>query len=108
MIPRALLLGLFAVAAVGCGKTVTEEDCRKVGENMRTVWMAEAKKAAPEDPAGAEKAQAVIQAEAQKLVSDWSAECKKELAGRRVDSKELGCLYAAKTIADVNRCAGIQ
>jgi hypothetical protein len=106
MLRRAILLGLVALAAAGCGKTVTEEDCKKLGDNMREVWMAEAKKAAASG-AGEAKANAVIHAEADKLVSDWSAECKKELAGRRVDAKEMSCLYAAKSIADVNRCAGV-
>jgi hypothetical protein len=101
------VLGLVALMCAGCGKTITEEDCRKVAGNMREVWLAEAKKAAPADSATAEKANAVIKAEADKLVADWSGECKKELQGRRVDSKEMDCLFSAKTIADVNKCAGL-
>ena len=31
---------------------------------------------------------AVIKAQADKLVADWSGECKKELQGRRADAKE--------------------
>jgi hypothetical protein len=99
--------GLLALFAAGCGKTITDDDCRKIGANMREVWLAEAKKAASADPATADKANAVIKAEADKLVGDWSAECKKELEGRRVDAKEMDCLLGAKTIGDVNKCAGL-
>ncbi|MFT3771307.1 MAG: hypothetical protein QM820_38315 [Minicystis sp.] len=98
---RALLLGLLLS---GCGRTVSEDDCLKVKENMREAWAAESKKAATEGP-GAEKAAAVVRAEGEKLVGDWMAECKKELMGRRVDPKEMDCLLKAKTIAQINKCS---
>jgi hypothetical protein len=104
---RLRVLGLLALLCAGCGKTITEEDCRKVAGNLREVWLAEAKKAAPADGSAADKANAVIKAGADKLVADWSSECKKELEGRRVDSKEMDCLLAAKSHADVNKCAGL-
>src|SRR6185369_6693578 len=63
---RWVVLGAVLVLA-GCGRTVTEEDCTHIKENMRAAWAAESKKAAPSDAAGAEKAQAVIKAEGDKL-----------------------------------------
>jgi hypothetical protein len=92
------------VAVAGCGRTVTESDCSEVKENMRAAWSAEARKAAPADPAGAERAGAVIRAEGDKLVNDWMSECKKELMGRRVEPKEMDCLLHAKTIDAINKC----
>ena len=102
---RALgLLWLSALSLSACGRTVTDDDCVKVKENMRAAWAAESKKAAGEGP-GADKASAVIKSEGEKLVTDWMAECKKELAGRRVDPKEMACLLKAKTIAEINKCS---
>jgi len=84
---------------------MTEEDCQKVAANMREVWAAESKKAAPADGPAAEKAAAVIKAEGERLVGDWTVECKKELQGRRVDPKEMDCLMKAKSIEQINKCA---
>jgi hypothetical protein len=102
---------IASLLLVGCGKTITDDDCRKVATNMHDVWLAQAKaeaaKVAPADSAGIDKANAVIKSDADKLAADVSAECKKELQGRRVDSKEMDCVLAAKTFADVNKCAGL-
>ena len=102
---RTALLLFAATAALGCGKTVTDDDCRKVGENMLQVWQAESAKAASADGADSEKARNVIKSEGDKLVADWSTECKKELMGRRVDPKEMDCLLKAKSIEQINKCA---
>jgi hypothetical protein len=101
---RTALL-LLAFAAVGCGKTMTDDSCRKVGENMLQVWQTESAKAVSTDGADSEKARNVIKSEGDKLVNDWSTECKKELLGRRVDPKELDCLLAATSIEQINKCA---
>ena len=97
---------IFAAAAAlaGCGRTVSESDCTSIKENMRAAWSAEAQRAAPADPAGAERASAVIRSEGDKLVNDWMTECKKELMGRRVEPKEMDCLLKAKTIDDISKC----
>lgn len=100
----ALPFGLGLLVA-GCGKTMTEDDCNKVAANMRDVWSAEAKKAAPAEGPAAEKASVVIKSEGEKIVGDWLLECKKELMGRRVDPKEMDCLLGAKSIAEINKCA---
>ncbi len=105
---RALLLGLLLS---GCGRTVTEDDCVKIKDNMRAAWDAESNKAVAEakkgagDGAGPEKAAAVIKAEGEKLTADWMAECKKELMGRRVEPREMDCLLKARTIAEINKCS---
>lgn len=99
---RWLVLALFVTA--GCGRTVTDEDCKKIGDNMHSVWLTEAQKVAPDGP-GAEKATAVIRSEGDKLQADWTAQCKKELMGRRVDPKEIDCLLSATTIDEMNRCS---
>jgi hypothetical protein len=96
---------LLALGAVGCGKTVTADDCAKIADNMKLVWQTESARAASNDGADSEKAKNVIKSEGDKLVADWSVECKKELMGRRVDPKEVDCLLKAKTIDAVNKCA---
>lgn len=98
---RALL---FALVLCGCGRTVTEDDCVKIKDNMREAWAAETKRATENGPAP-EKATAVVKAEGEKLVGDWMAECKRELMGRRVDPKEMECLLKARTIAEINKCS---
>jgi hypothetical protein len=101
-----LVTVLVAAAAIsGCGRTMTDADCRKVADNMLQVWQAEAKKSAPDNGPGVEKAAAVIRTEGDKLVGDWSAECRKELVDRRVDPRELDCLLSAKSIEQINKCA---
>jgi len=102
---RYLGLGLAALLLLGCGRTMTDNDCQRVADNMREVWDAESKKAAPAEGPAAEKAASVIRAEGERLVNDWTLECKKELMGRRIDPKELDCLLGAKSIEEVNRCA---
>jgi hypothetical protein len=97
---RALVLALLLP---GCGRTVTGEDCVKIRENMREAWGAELKKAADQGP-GAEKAQAVIKAEGERLAADWMSECKTELMGKRVDAKEMDCLLRARTVGDIKKC----
>lgn len=72
---------------------------------MRDVWLAEAKKAAPAEGVPADKAQAVIKSETEKLASDWAATCKKELEGRRIDPKEMSCVLKAASIEEIHRCA---
>lgn len=94
-----------ALLLVGCGKTMSDDDCRQVADSMREVWLAEAKKAAPSEGPTVEKAQAVIRSESEKLVTEWSAECKKELQGRRVDPKEMSCLLKSKSLEEMRRCA---
>jgi hypothetical protein len=97
-------LGLLLLSVTACGRTVSEDDCVKIKENMRDAWAAESKKAAGDGP-GADKASAVIKSEGEKLVTDWMAECKKDLIGKRVEQKELDCLLGAKTIAQINKCS---
>ena len=98
-------LALGALLASGCGKKMSEEDCAAVAANMRKVWDAAAKKASAPDAPGAEKAALVIQAEGERLVSEWISECRTELAGRRVEKREIDCLLAASTIEDIGKCA---
>src|SRR5436309_2323576 len=100
---------LLALASVlllaGCGRTVSEADCKKIGDNMEEVWNAEAKKLAPADGATLDKAASVIKAEGDRVQNDWAGQCKKELLGRRVDPKEVDCLVNAKSIDAISRCA---
>ena len=99
---RGLVVAALALAA--CGRTVSEDDCKRIGDNLESVWMAESKKIAPGEGAAVDKANAVIKSEGEKVQADWAAQCKKELIGRRVDPKEVECLESAKSIDAINKC----
>jgi len=96
------LLGVLAVAS--CGRTVTEDDCTRIKDNMRAAWAEECKQAAPSGEAGNEKAAAVVKAEEERLANDWMGECRKELMGRRVEPKEMDCMLQAKTLVSIGKC----
>src|SRR4051812_2980229 len=102
---RVLVPLALSTALLGCGKTVTDEDCKKISDNLREIWQSESQKASVTQEPRSDKAAAVIKTEGDKLVAEWSAECKKELEGRRVDPKEVDCLLAARTIEQVNQCS---
>ena len=97
------LTGLSVVAA-GCDRTVTKDDCDRVGTHMRKVWDAEARSTAPQGEPAIDKAVTVIKAEGDRMSRDWTEQCKKELEGQRVDPRELECLFGAYTIAAIQEC----
>ena len=96
------LAGLFFV--IGCDRTVTKEDCDRVGTHMRKVWDAEARASAPVGEPANEKAVSVIRSEGDRMSREWTDQCKKELEGQRVDARELECLLAAQTLASIQEC----
>ena len=100
----ATLLG----AAVGCDRTVTKDDCERVGTHMRKVWDAEARSTAPKGEPANDKAVSVIKSEGDRMSRDWTEQCKKELEGQRVDDRELDCLLGAQTIAAIQECGTAQ
>jgi hypothetical protein len=96
----------FFVAAGGCARSVTEDDCKEVGAHLRALWTAEAK--FPETGgSSAEKAVAVIKSEGQALETSFIDDCKKDFVGKPRASGEFSCLSHAKTLADVKTCATI-
>jgi hypothetical protein len=101
---RALAAALaLAGALAGCGKTVTEEDCRVIASNLRDAWRDETKDVSREGPT-ADKAAGVIKSEGEKLAGDWALECRTKLLGQEVDSDELACLLRGKSLADLRTC----
>ena len=94
---------LASMAGAGCGRKVSEGDCRKVAEHLGGVWTAEAKKEETEGP-GKEKAADVIRQEGERFTREWMDDCKKDLVGKRVEEKELACLLETKTLADIQSC----
>lgn len=95
---------LLPAALSGCSKTVTEEDCRAVANNLRDAWRAETKDVSREGPT-ADKAAGVIKSEGDKLAADWVSECRSKLLGQDVDKDEFQCLLRGKTLADIRKCA---
>ena len=90
----------------GCTGSVTEADCKEVGEHLREIWTAEAK--FPDTPGpSTEKAIAVIKSEASTIEQSFVTDCKKQLLGKPRSSSEFSCLSHAKTLADVRACATI-
>jgi hypothetical protein len=110
--PRAWLpafaLALATLASLapvyGCGKTLSDEDCGKVADNLRAIWTAEAKRAATAQNTPSDKGALVIKSEGDKLVADWTTECKRDLVGHRIDERDVTCLLQAKSIEQVNAC----
>lgn len=98
-----LLSAALALVLAGCGRKVSEGDCRKVAEHLGSVWTAEAKKEETDGP-GKEKAADVIRQEGERFTREWIDDCKKDLVGKRVEEKELACLLETKTLADIQRC----
>ncbi len=96
--------GALAVALTGCGRKVNDADCRKIADHLGEVWTAEAKSEETDGP-GKEKAVDVIRQEGDRFTRDWMEGCKRDLVGKRVEEKDLGCLLGTKTMADVQKCA---
>lgn len=97
------LLALLG-ALTGCSRTVSEDDCRKIAENLREAWGRETKDVkAPPGP-NTEKASGVIKSEGEKLVSGFTAECRTKLLDQKVSSDEMKCLLGAQTLAELRRC----
>lgn len=94
---------VIALCGAGCGRKLSDNDCRNVADHLADVWTAEAKKEQTDGP-GKEKAQDVIRQEGERLKQDWTEDCKKELVGKRFDEKEMACLLATKTMADIQKC----
>jgi hypothetical protein len=86
---------------------MTDDDCRRVGESLQRAWRDEVQKATPEGGNGqaSAKAAGVVRSEEERLVSDWAAECKRDLVGKRVDEKELACLLGAKSLEQIGKCS---
>ncbi|XXX71860.1 hypothetical protein WMF30_29860 [Sorangium sp. So ce134] len=101
----ALLAVAGALLGAGCGKTLSEDDCRRIGEAMRAAWTAEAKRVGPAEPGGSGKAAVVIASEGERLSSEWTSDCKRELAGSEIEPGEVDCLARAKTLEELRRCA---
>ena len=100
----ALALVCALAPGYGCGKSLTEDDCRKVADNLRVIWTADAKRAAAAQSAPSDKGALVIKSEGDKLVADWTSECKRDLMGHRVSEREVTCLLQAKSIEQLNAC----
>jgi hypothetical protein len=94
------LLLVFA----SCGKTMTEEECDKIGAHMRKVWDNDSEQVAPETGKRSERASNAIKAEGDKMETEWKALCERELEGRKVDEQEIECILASKTVAEIQRC----
>ncbi|WP_437595252.1 hypothetical protein [Sorangium sp. So ce590] len=101
----AFLVVAGALHGAGCGKTMSEEDCRRVGEAMRAAWTAEVRRVGPAEPGGSGKATVVLASEGERLSSEWTSDCKRELTGSEVDPGELDCLTRVKTLEELRRCA---
>ncbi|HSO00788.1 MAG TPA: hypothetical protein VLS89_20995 [Candidatus Nanopelagicales bacterium] len=101
----AFLLGGLLLPFAGCGRTMTEDDCRRVGEGLQRAWREEAQKATPTDGPAATKAAGVLRAEEERLADDWATECKRDLIGKRIEPKELECLQAAKSLEQIGKCS---
>lgn len=97
----------MCAALTSCGRKVSDADCRKIADHLGEVWTTEAHADETDGP-GKEKASEVIRQEGDRFARDWVDGCKKDLVGKRVEEKDLACLLATKTMADVQKCAEAQ
>lgn len=106
MRPALLLLTALtgAAALAGCDKTMTEQDCRAIGDNLKAAWLADAAAAQAKVPTADPKARPVINGEGTALASEWLAECKRDLVDTSLSARERSCLLAAKTTDAVASC----
>jgi hypothetical protein len=101
------LTAVVALVSGSCGKTMTETECTRVGEHLRSVWDAEVAAAKPTAGAEAsERAKLVASGERERVVTEWTLQCRRELLGRRVESTEIDCVLRSRSIADVRACSG--
>jgi hypothetical protein len=109
-LPPAFAISLFAfllLLVAGCGRTMTEADCERIGNHMREVWDSDVKATAPvdDDAPTSDLAEVVLRNHREKIGSEWMNQCRRELEGRRVDDREIDCVMNAKTIAQVQACS---
>ena len=104
VLPISLFIFLL-LAATGCGRTMTQGDCERIGNHMRDVWDNDVKATAPGgDAKPSDLAEVVLKNHREKIGSEWMNQCRRELEGRRVDDREIDCVMKASTIADVKGC----
>jgi len=107
-LPVPLLSCAFAcgivLLGVGCGKTMTNDDCKRVGDHIRKVWDSEMEAAAPEKGPRSERASHTIKSEGDRVEAEWKSTCERELEGRKVDNQEVDCILGAKTVTDIQKC----
>lgn len=102
-----LIVGCFALplcGALGCGKTMTKEECSAAGDHISKVWTTEAELSAPDKGPRSERAMTAIKVEGERMRTEWMALCERELEGRKVDEQEVECLLRAKTVAAIQSC----
>ena len=93
------------ILLAGCGHAVSDDDCRRIADHLREVWEDEAKERAHPAAVTDGRSAGLVRSGGDRLVADWSAECKRDLVGRRVTEGELDCLLGAKTADRVAKCA---
>lgn len=94
-------------SALGCGRTMSQSDCERIGDRMREIWDAETKATAPDssDERTSDLARLVLKNHRERVGNEWMSQCRRELEGRRVDQKEIDCILKAKTIAEIQACS---
>jgi hypothetical protein len=107
---RAWAAGLGAVVPFvalvgGCQKTMTVDDCDRIGRHIREVWDDEMEVGAPEPYARSARAVHAIKSEGDRMETEWRSICERELEGRKVDTTEVECILGAKTTAAIQDCA---
>ncbi len=101
-----VLIGAFAALSLvaGCGRTMSESDCERIGNHLREVWDNDVKASSASTDAS-EVGMVIVKNHRGKIGDEWMNQCRRELEGRRVDKTELDCVMKASTIADVQSCA---
>ncbi len=105
MVPARSAAPFVLLLALGCSsKTMTSDDCRRVGAHIRKVWDTDSEKAAPEKGPRSERATNAIKSEGDRIEAEWRSTCERELEGRKVDPQEVDCVLGAATSEDLKKC----
>lgn len=104
VLTRSAALSVLLLAAGCSSKTMTSDDCRRVGAHIRKVWDTDAEKAAPEKGPRSERAMNAIKSEGDRIETEWRSTCERELEGRKVDPQEVDCVLGATTSAELQKC----
>lgn len=101
-----VVVGAFAALSfgAGCGRTMTESDCERIGNHLREVWDNDVK-ASSNSGEASEVGMVIVKNHRGKIGDEWMNQCRRELEGRKVDKAELDCVMKASTISAVQACA---
>ncbi|MBI4956212.1 MAG: hypothetical protein HY908_29610 [Myxococcales bacterium] len=103
--PRVVLVAtaVAVAAAPGCRGEASDDDCERAGKAIESLWRRETASVAGTAPGGFSYHAG---RQGTDLASGFVARCRANLVGKALGKGELACVLDARTLADLERCAG--